>query len=178
VPREISGLRASLEKDNSTVERINEQLISRVMGFLLEGRSLVERPMLGNEFAIAHPDITLTAIASEKCRMALRMGGAKSGKEVGERLMAAGILDDEAVRRILHFLEYCKVGKVTAGETMRIEENRESLYAKILRSKWDEPSCFFTTGFLNGFFSTVKKKHVMETKCIGMGDPYCEWEFR
>jgi predicted hydrocarbon binding protein len=40
------------------------------------------------------------------------------------------------------------------------------------------PSCHFTTGFLNGFFSAVKNLHVKETKCIGMGDPYCEWEFR
>jgi len=41
-----------------------------------------------------------------------------------------------------------------------------------------EPTCNFTTGFLNGFFSTVKNLHVKETKCIAMGDPYCEWEFR
>jgi hypothetical protein len=30
----------------------------------------------------------------------------------------------------------------------------------------------------NGFFSAVKNQHVKETKCIAMGDPYCEWEFR
>ena len=57
------------------------------------------------------------------------------------------------------------------------EESRESIYTNILTTKWDEPSCYFTTGFLNGFFSAVKDRHVKETKCIGMGDPYCEWEF-
>jgi predicted hydrocarbon binding protein len=45
-------------------------------------------------------------------------------------------------------------------------------------TKIKEPSCFFTTGFFNGFFSAVKNQHVKEVKCIGLGDPYCEWEFR
>jgi predicted hydrocarbon binding protein len=40
-----------------------------------------------------------------------------------------------------------------------------------------EPCCYFTTGFLNGFFSAVKNQHVKETKCIVLGDPFCEWEF-
>jgi predicted hydrocarbon binding protein/KaiC/GvpD/RAD55 family RecA-like ATPase len=178
VPGEINGLRDSLEKDSFTVEKINKQLISSVTKFILEGKPLVERPTLGSDFVTIHPDITLTAIASERCRMALRMGGVKSGKEVGKSLMEAGIIEDEAVGRIRHFLEYCKVGKINLGETIRIEENRESLYTKILTTKWDEPSCFFTTGFLNGFFSIVNNQHVKETRCLGMGDPYCEWEFR
>jgi len=42
----------------------------------------------------------------------------------------------------------------------------------------EEPSCYFTTGFLNGFFSVIQNQHVKETKCIAVGDPYCEWEFR
>jgi predicted hydrocarbon binding protein len=40
-----------------------------------------------------------------------------------------------------------------------------------------KPSCFFTTGFLNGLFSAVKNQHVREMKCVVAGDPYCEWEF-
>jgi len=36
---------------------------------------------------------------------------------------------------------------------------------------------YFTTGFFKGFFSTIKNQHVKETKCIGMGDPYCEQKF-
>lgn len=82
------------------------------------------------------------------------------------------------MKHIINLLEYCKVGKVTAGETIRIRENCESLYTKYYTTKWEEPSCFFTTGFLNGFFSTIKNQHVKETKCIVVGDPYCEWEFR
>jgi predicted hydrocarbon binding protein len=177
VPREIEGLRDYLRKDSSVVENIHEQLMSRLLGFLIEGKPLAERPKLGSNFAMAHPDITLAALASKRCRMALRMGGAKSGKEVGECLMEASIKEDEAVKHILNFLEHCKVGTVTIADTIKIRETRESLYTKLLQTKWDEPACFFTTGFLNGFFYAVKNQHVKETKCIAMGDPYCEWEF-
>jgi predicted hydrocarbon binding protein len=117
--------------------------------------------------------MVLPAMASDRYRMAMRLGGAMGGKRVGERLMDAGIGENEAVKRILNFLEYCKVGKVAVGETIRINENCESFMVKA-----EEPSCHFTTGFLNGFFSAVKNQHVKEIKCIGMGDPYCEWEFR
>jgi predicted hydrocarbon binding protein len=70
------------------------------------------------------------------------------------------------------------VGKVTADETVRMNGNCESIFVKFLTITFEEPSCYFTTGFLNGFFSAVKNQHVKETKCIAMGDPYCEWEFR
>ena len=110
--------------------------------------------------------------------MAMRMGGAKSGREVGERLIDAGISEDEVIKRVLGLLEHCKVGKVTASKTIKIKENCESFWTKFYTVKWEEPCCFFTTGFLNGFFSAVKSQHVKETKCISMGDPYCEWEFR
>ena len=69
------------------------------------------------------------------------------------------------------------MGKVTADKTLRINGNCESIFAKFLTITFDEPSCFFTTGFLNGVFSAVKNQRVKETKCIAMGDPYCEWEF-
>ena len=93
--------------------------------------------------------------------------------------MEAGIGEDEAVKRILNLFEHCKVGKVSMGETIRMKESCESLWSKF----WStlgvrEPSCFFTTGFLNGFFSAVRNQHIKETRCIGMGDPHCEWEYR
>ena len=37
---------------------------------------------------------------------------------------------------------------------------------------------FFTTGFVNGLLCAVENQHVKETKCMAMGGPYCEWEFR
>jgi predicted hydrocarbon binding protein len=63
-------------------------------------------------------------------------------------------------------------------ENIKIKENIESSYAWTMKTKPAEPSCYFTTGFLNGFFLAVKNKYVREVKCMAMGDPYCEWEFR
>jgi len=180
MPGEIDGLKDSLEKDVSVIERIHERLMHRLVGFLINGKPLVERPRLASDIHI-HPVMHAMGfphIAGERYQMALRMGGAKAGKEVGERLMDAGISEDEAVKRVLDFLEHCKVGKVTAGETIRMEENCESIRESLHATKREEPSCYFTTGFLNGFFSAVKNLHVKEIKCIGVGDPYCEWEYR
>jgi predicted hydrocarbon binding protein/KaiC/GvpD/RAD55 family RecA-like ATPase len=177
VPREMDELKGSLEAiDNTIMERIHHRLMDGLMGFILRGEPLwKERPRLGNEISLhclGHI-MVLPAMISDRYRMAMRLGGAMGGKRVGEHLMDAGMREDEAVKRILNFLEYCKVGKVTMGETLRMVQNCESFMVKA-----EEPSCHFTTGFLNGFFSVVKNQHVKETKCIAMGDPYCEWEFR
>jgi predicted hydrocarbon binding protein len=177
VPGEIDGLRGSLEKDGALVERIHNNLIHLLMGFLMDGKPLViNRPTLGSSFLMAHPDVSLPAMAGERYRMALRMGGARAGKMVGERLMDAGLSDDEALGRVVHLLETCKVGRVTTNETWRMNDSCESIYVRILNERWEEPSCYFTTGFLNGLFSAVKNQHVRELKCIAMGDPCCEWE--
>jgi len=182
VPGTISELKDTLEKDSTFVERIHDQLMQRLMGFLLYGKPLVERPKLGSDIhlhVVSHA-MGFPQLADERYRMALRMGGARAGKEVGEHLMKAGIREDEAVKRILTLLEHCKVGKVTADETIKIDGNCESVFLLVLglTIKFEEPSCYFTTGFLNGFFSVVRNQHVREVKCIAMGDPYCEWEFR
>jgi predicted hydrocarbon binding protein/KaiC/GvpD/RAD55 family RecA-like ATPase len=185
VPGEIDELKDSLQKDISVLERIHDCMMDRLMGFLLHGKPLVERPKLGSDVYIHPVSHTMGGenipamgrVWSERYQMAMRMGGTKVGKEVGEHLIEAGIKDDEAVKRIVNFLEYCKVGKVTVGETIRIKENCENALTKVMQIL-KEPSCYFTTGFLNGFFSAVKNQHVRETKCIAMGDPYCEWEFR
>jgi predicted hydrocarbon binding protein/KaiC/GvpD/RAD55 family RecA-like ATPase len=180
VPGEIDELKASLEKDISVIERIHERLMHHLMEFLLHGKPLLERPTLGsmvNIHRVLHA-MVFAALAGERYRMVLGMGGARSGKQVGERLLEAGSREDEAVKRILDFINQCKVGKVTVDETIRIVENCESSQTKIFTTKEKAPSCYFTTGFLNGFYSAVKNQHVKETKCIAMGDPYCEWEFR
>jgi predicted hydrocarbon binding protein len=176
---EISELKSSLEKDASVVERIHERLMEHLMGFLLHEKPLVERPTLGSDVHL-HPVIhgfgfPYLTLGGERYRMAVRMGGAIAGKKVSERLIDAGLSEDEAIKRVLHFLEHCKVGKVTMDETIRIRENCENLSTSLFTTT-EEPSCFFTTGFLNGLFSAVKNQHVREVKCIAAGDPYCEWE--
>jgi predicted hydrocarbon binding protein/KaiC/GvpD/RAD55 family RecA-like ATPase len=176
VPGEIDELRDSLEKDSSVVERIHERLIEQLMGFLLHGQALVKRPSLGSD---VHLHVACHAMGfphlGERYRMAQRMGGAKSGREIGKRLIEAGLDEDEAMKRVIDFMNYYKVGKVTLGETIRIRENCEAVRTK-LGTAVREPSCYFTTGFLNGLFSAIKNQHVRESKCIVAGDPYCEWE--
>jgi len=179
VPREIDELKSTLEKDSLLVERIHDRLMERLMGFLLDGKPLVERPKLGSDVhlhVLAH-GMGYLNLAGERYRRAQMMGAARSAKKIGERLMEAGLSEDEALKRVLHFLEYCKVGEVTLGETLRIRDNCECLRTMIFKHE-KQPSCFFTTGFLNGLFSAVKNKHVREVKCVAAGDPYCEWEFR
>jgi predicted hydrocarbon binding protein len=156
-------------------------LMERLMGFLLDEKPLVDRPGFGSDVHLhlvmhgfGFPYLTL---GGERYRMALRMGGARAGKKVGERLMEAGVSEDEAINRVINFMNYCKVGKVTMDETIRIRENCEN-FTTSLFTITEEPSCFFTTGFLNGLFSVVKNQHVRETKCVAAGDSYCEWEIR
>ena len=177
VPGKIGELKSSLEKDASVVERIHERLMERLMGFLLHEKPLVDRPDFGSDVHL-HPvshafGFPYLAVGGERSQMALRMGGARSGKEVGERLVEAGIKADEAIKRVIDFMNYCKVGKVTVSKTIKMEENCERFGMKTA-----QPSCYFTTGFLNGLFSAVKSQHVREIKCIAAGDPFCEWEIR
>jgi predicted hydrocarbon binding protein/KaiC/GvpD/RAD55 family RecA-like ATPase len=178
VPEQIDGLKDSLEKDISIIESIHQRLMHHLMEFLLNGKPLLERPTLGNMVGmdrVSHA-MVLPALAGERFRMVLGMGGARSGKLVGERLLEARLSKDEAIKRVVDFMNYCKVGKVTVGEKIRIVENCESSHTKLFMTKENAPSCYFTTGFLNGLFSAVKNQHVKEIKCIAAGDPYCEWE--
>ena len=179
VPGELGELTAYLTAmDSAKIERIEDRLMEQVTEFVIHRKPLGERPRLGSG-TFTHHFLNLAGLASERYRMALRMGGARAGKEIGERLTNAGLREDEVIRRVLDFMEYCKVGKITLrlrsgqalGETIRIRENCESFALET-----GEPSCFFTTGFLNGLFSAVKNQHVREVKCIAAGDPYCEWE--
>jgi len=177
VPGEIDELRTSLEKDSSVIGKIHERLMERVVGFLLDRKPLVDRPKLGGDvhLHVVMHGMGFPHLAGERYTMAQRMGGAKSGREIGKRLMQAGIKEDEAIKRVIAFMNYCKVGKVNLGETIKINENCESMRTKMF-THIKEPSCYFTTGFLNGLFSAVKNKNVREIKCIASGDPYCEWE--
>lgn len=176
IPGDIDELNVSLEKDSSVVERIHERLINQLIEFLINKKPLPLRPRLGSD---VHIHVVCHSMGfphlGERYRMAQRMGGAKSGRIVGNRLIEAGIKEDEAIKRVIEFMNYCKVGKVYWGDTIKIKENCEALRTKLFTTI-NEPSCFFTTGFLNGLFSAVKNQHVRETRCIVAGDTHCEWE--
>jgi predicted hydrocarbon binding protein/KaiC/GvpD/RAD55 family RecA-like ATPase len=182
VPGEPDELRDFLRAvDSSAVEKIHDRLMDQLVGFLVHGQPLAERPRLGSGvwFITVEDFTTIAALFSERHRMALRMGGAMVGKEVGEHLMEAGVTGDEATNRVVDFMNHCSVGKITLrprsgqalDETIRMKESCEAFGLDT-----GEPSCFFTTAFLNGLFSAVKKQHVREVRCIAAGDPYCEWE--
>jgi predicted hydrocarbon binding protein/KaiC/GvpD/RAD55 family RecA-like ATPase len=173
VPGLLGELKGSLEAiDSAVVAKVHDRLMDQLVGFLVQGKPLPERPTAGNRiFMKEMRNVTGLALFNERYRMALRMGGARAGKEVGEHLIQAGVTEDEAIKRVNGFMEYCKVAKVELGETMRMWENCESFGMETR-----QPSCYFTTGFLNGLFSAVKNQHVREVKCIAAGDPYCEWE--
>ena len=127
VPGEINEMKEFLEGiDNSIVEKIHDRLMDQLVGFLIHNRPLGERARLGSGFFF--PMIlfdTYPSLLNERYRMALRMGGAKAGKEIGEHLLDEGIEEDQAVKRLIDFMEYCKVGRITLGETIRMKENCE-----------------------------------------------------
>jgi len=174
VPGEIEELGGSLEKDSSVIERIHYRLMGHLMGFLLHGKPLMERSTLGSGVHIHEiQHVTVAPLVNERLQMVFSMGGARAGKMLGERLLESGLREQDAVKLVVNLMDHCKVGKITMDETIKIKENCERFGIKT-----EHPSCYFTTGFLNGFFSAVKNQHVKETRCIAMGDPYCEWEFR
>ncbi len=174
IPGEIDELKEFLKKNSSIIENVNNRLKEHILGFLINGKPLMNRPTLGSYVHIHElQQVTTAPLAIEQLIMVFRMGGAKAGKMLGELLTQTGLREKEVVRRLIDFINYCKVGYAKIDDTIKIYENSERFGMKT-----KEPSCYFTTGFLNGFFYTVQNQHVKETKCIGVGDPYCEWEFR
>jgi predicted hydrocarbon binding protein/KaiC/GvpD/RAD55 family RecA-like ATPase len=169
----IDEVHASIRKEREAIEHVNKHIMDRLLGFLLNKRSLIERPTLGR-FVHIHDlqRVTSSAISIKKLQLIFRMGGAKAGKIIGEKLIDSGLTKKEAVNQVIKLIEYCKVGKMSINETVKIFENCEKF-----GSKTKGPSCHFTTGFLNGFFSIVENQHMIESKCLAAGDPYCEWEF-
>jgi predicted hydrocarbon binding protein/KaiC/GvpD/RAD55 family RecA-like ATPase len=176
VPGLMAELRDSLQTiDNAVVDKVHDRLMSQLTGFLVADKPLIERPRLGGgvSFHEMHHVTGIPALFSERYRMALRMGGARAGKVVAEHVLDAGVGEDQMITRVIDFMEHCHVGKVIAADTIRMWENCETFGLDT-----GEPSCFFTTGFLNGLFSVARSQRVREIRCIGAGDPYCEWEIR
>jgi len=174
VPGEIDGLKDTLAKESAVIEDVDARLMDHLLASLLHGKPLMERPTSGSGVHIHEVQhVTCVPLVSERLQMVFRMGGARTGKLLGERLLDAGLREVEAIKRVVDLMEHCKVGQITLGETIRMTENCERFGIKT-----EDQSCYFTTGFLNGFFSAVTNQHVKETRCIATGDPYCEWEFQ
>lgn len=170
---QIDEVHSSIKKKREVIEEVNNHIMDSLFDFLLHNRLLIERPTLGR-FVHMHDlqRITSSANSIKKLQLIFRMGGAKAGKIIGEKLIDSGLSKKEAINQVVKLIEYCKVGIMSINRTVKILENCESF-----GSKNKAPSCHFTTGFLNGFFSSIKNQHLLESKCLGVGDPYCEWEF-
>ena len=169
----IDEIHASIRKKRETIELVNTQILDKLLDFLLQKGKLIERPTLGR-FVHIHDlqRVTRSAISIKKLQLIFRMGGAKAGKIIGEKLINSGQTKKEALNQLVKLIEYCKVGKMSINDTVKVYENCERF-----GSKTKGPSCHFTTGFLNGFFSTIENRHLIESKCLAAGDPHCEWEF-
>jgi len=179
-PGESDDLEASLVKDAAAIERIHECLTQQLVASLLHKQPLVNRPTFGGgvHLQVAFHAFGFPKIAGQRSTMAMRMGGAKLGSQVGESLNTAGIEPGLAIERFLEFLNFAKVGIVERqmeGSRIRISENIEPLHTWYF-TEIREPSCYFTTGFFSGLYKSLTGQRVRETKCIAAGDSYCEWE--
>jgi KaiC/GvpD/RAD55 family RecA-like ATPase/predicted hydrocarbon binding protein len=177
-PGQSDEIQEHLKKDPEAVGRIHTRLIDKYVSHILKGDILTDRPEFGPDIHLQIPfhNFGFSHIAGDRSRMAIRMGGVKSGQEIAERLLSSGLQPSEVISRVFKSFETLKAGIVTqSGDKITIEENIEPIrtwYATRLR----ELSCHFTTGFLNGIYRVTYDQRIKENRCIAAGDPCCEWE--
>jgi len=79
VPGEIDGLRDALEKESSVIERVHDRLMDHILGFLLYGKPLMERPTWGSGVHIHEiQHVTAAPLVNERLQMVFSMGGARA----------------------------------------------------------------------------------------------------
>lgn len=177
-PGETDQVAASLIKDADVVSRIHARLLDKYATHILNVVTLTDRPEFGPEIHLQIPfhNFGFAHLAGDRSRLAIRMGGAKTGKELAERLLAQGLQPDEVISQVLDSLEDLKAGIVTtSGNTITIEENIEPMRTWYM-TRLRELSCHFTTGFLNGLYKATHDLRITEIKCLAAGDPFCQWE--
>jgi KaiC/GvpD/RAD55 family RecA-like ATPase/predicted hydrocarbon binding protein len=178
IPGPSNEVQDHLKRDSETVSRIHNHLIEKYISHITENLTLTDRPEIGPNIHLQIPfhSFGFAHIAGDRSRMALRMGGVKSGKELAERLLVAGLQPDEVIDRVFESFKTLKMGIVTkAGNRITIEENIEPMRTWYM-TRLRELTCHFTTGFLNGLFKATYDLRINETKCLAAGHPHCEWE--
>ena len=178
IPGSSKTAHDQLERDPETVSRIHKHLIRKYISSIRDHQLLSARPEFGPDIHLQIPfhNFGFAHIAGDRSRMALRMGGVISGKELVEGLLAAGMDPDGIIEKIFESFKTLKTGIITRIDNrIVIEENIEPMRTWYM-TKIRDLSCYFTTGFLNGIFRTAYDLHIKETKCLAAGDPHCEWE--
>jgi predicted hydrocarbon binding protein/KaiC/GvpD/RAD55 family RecA-like ATPase len=154
------------EAMNGLIETITQQALGRA--------EPTGRPTLGTEARLAayQESTSVPAISNDQFMLAIRLAGADAGKKLGESFLQAGIKQNQCSEYLASLFAKLKVGRLFTTDTLRLYENCESYGIRV-----NKPICFFTTGFLNGFYSAIGGVKVKEVKCVGAGAEYCEWEF-
>jgi predicted hydrocarbon binding protein len=177
-PGASDEVKDSLKRDSETVSCIHQKLIDKYVSHITDSKTLTDRPEFGPDIHLQIPFHTFgfAHMAGDRSQMALRMGGVKSGMDMAERMLNAGMGADEVVTSVLATLETLKAGIVTVtGSRLIIEENIEPLRTWYM-TRLRELSCHFTSGFLNGLYQTAFNLRVNECRCVAAGDTCCEWE--
>jgi len=177
-PGESDQVSVSMKKDADIVSQIHARLLEKYVTHILDGATLTDRPNFGPQIHLQIPfhNFGFAHLSGDRSRMAIRMGGAKTGKELAEKLLSQGLQPDKVIVRVLHSLEDLKAGIVsTSGNRITIEENIEPMRTWYM-THLKELSCHFTTGFLTGLYKATHDLRIKETKCLAAGDLVCEWE--
>jgi predicted hydrocarbon binding protein len=178
VPGSSDQVQDNLKRNPETISRIHNQLIEKYYSHITDNLRLTDRPEFGPDIHLQIPfhSFGFAHIAGDRSRMALRMGGVKSGKQLAERLTSSGLEAEEVISQVLNSFETLKAGIVTrSSNRITIEENIEPMRTWYM-TRLRELSCHFTTGFLNGLFKATYDLRIKETKCLAAGHPLCEWE--
>lgn len=130
--------------------------------------------------------------ASVGYQSALRFAGAKTGHEIGNHFVAREI--SLVLKDIKKIFEGLKWGKVEAEIDIKNKKINLRLIDSLTSSgisNINQSICFFEEGFIDGCLDGVIKRSgpltlaglgggvtgvdVKETKCVGLGDPHCEF---
>jgi predicted hydrocarbon binding protein len=179
-PGRMDDLESYLCRDTNTLFDINQRLVELMVAAILNRDPTPKRADF-DDFVHLHVSFHAYGfphIAGRRAQTAVRMGGANAGRLVAQQLLEAGLEPEQVLEKLVTYLEQTKVGIVHADESrIRIEENIEPLRTFYM-TEIREPACFFTTGFFNGVYNALFKKHVLEVRCLAAGDSHCEWEVR
>ena len=179
------------------MEKLIEEL-ERDLKSVLEGKEIKpKRKELGEEVNILLCRMVVYSLqwASVGYQSALRFAGMKLGKRLGERSEKTEIsLVLEEIKKII---EYLRGGKVEIETMPGVRGIQVKVYDSYLSSGIPnilQNLCFFEEGFIEGYLEGAIEKHgplsvasqglsvssvtCQETKCVGLGDQYCEFSIK